>query len=280
MPTYVVITVLFAAALHASWNALVKGGTDRFLDTAGLLLGSVMLAAVCMPFLKFPARASWPYLAASGVVHLAYFALIAACYQTGEMSVVYPVMRGAAPALAALGSVLALREHPTPAGWAGVLLVSAGVVTFACESRAKAGLHARAVALALLNALVIAIYTVIDAAGVRLSHSPLSYTFCGVGICAAGFVPAALKARGAEARAHFKAGWPRGVLGGGCSIAAYSLALWAMTLAPVASVAALRESAIGFGLILSASRLKERITPVRMAACLLVLACVIVIKLA
>ncbi len=199
-----------------------------------------------MPFLPFPARACWPYLAASGTIHLIYFTLIAACYEKGEMSVVYPIMRGTAPALAAIGSAAILHEHPSVTGWAGVILISAGVVAFAFDRRDRSAIHLVPIALAFSNAAIIALYTLVDGSGVRLSHSPVSYTFCGVLLCSMGFIPTVVIRRRRQVAEHIRKEWRRGLMGAGCSLAAYSMVLWAMTQSHIASVAALREVAILF----------------------------------
>lgn len=280
MPASVVVIVLLAAMLHAAWNTLVKGGSDRYLDTAAILLGAGGISILILVVLPSPARASWPFLCGSALVHVVYFKLIAAAYQRGEMSLVYPISRGTAPALAAVCSVMVLHEYPTPIGWAGTALISAGVVTLAFDRASGRPLLAAPILLALLNAFVIAVYTLIDGAGVRLSRQPLSYTCWGFLLCALCFVPiAAAVRRGAVAR-HLQSHWTRGVIGGGCSLAAYALALWAMTRAPIASVAALRETSILFGVLIAACTLKEKVSRMRVIACLLIVCGAIVIKLA
>ncbi|MCW3054243.1 MAG: integral rane protein [Chthonomonadales bacterium] len=274
------LLVLLGASLHATWNALVKGGKDKYLDTVGVLIGATLLTLLYLPFLPLPARASWPYLAASTLVHQAYFTLIALSYRKGDLSLVYPVTRGTAPALTALCSEVILHERLSFAGWAGVLLVSSGVLFLAFDHKRSEGFHLTPILLALANAAVIALYTLSDGQGVRLSGNALSYTSWGFLLCALLFVPVALLIRKQEAVQHFKTEWRKGIIGGGCSLAAYSLALWAMTRAPIASVAALRETSILFGVLIAAFTLKEYVTKMRIVAALLILAGAIVIKIA
>jgi drug/metabolite transporter (DMT)-like permease len=278
MPFAVMLLVLLGAALHATWNALVKAGSDRYLDTALVVTGAALLTLLWLPFLPLPSRASWPYLAASVLIHQGYFALIALSYRTGDMSLVYPLTRGTAPALTALGSALVLREHPSWGGWAGMLLVSGGVLLLACDTRRSEGVHAPAVLLALANAGVVALYTLVDGTGVRLSGQAFSYTSWGFLLSALLFTPVAFLVRGREAARYLCQQWRRSLIGGGCSVAAYSLALWAMTRASIPSVAALRETSILFGVLIAAFTLKERVTRFRFAAALLVLAGVVIIK--
>src|SRR5882757_4786405 len=116
--------VLFAALLHASWNAIVKSGNDKFLDTTLVACGAALISAATLLFVPLPAPESWPYLIASAIIHLAYFALVAAAYRTGEMSYVYPIMRGSAPLLTALVAGFFVAERLSAGGWGGILLIS------------------------------------------------------------------------------------------------------------------------------------------------------------
>ena len=275
----VMLLVLLGALLHATWNGLVKSGSDRYLDTVAVLTGAALLTALWLPFLPAPSRASWPYLAASALVHQVYFLLIALSYRKGEMSLVYPLTRGTAPALTALMSVLVLSERPSLGGWMGVLLVSSGVLLLAFDNRRSESFHITPILLALANAGVIVLYTLVDGTGVRRSGNAFSYTCWGFLLAALLFTPIALLLRKKEALQHLRTEWRRSLIGGGCSVAAYAIALWAMTRASIASVAALRETSILFGVLIAAFTLKERVTPVRILAALCVVAGAVVIKL-
>jgi drug/metabolite transporter (DMT)-like permease len=274
----VMLLVLLGSALHATWNGLLRGGKDRYLGTAALVACAGALTLLWIPFLPAPLPRAWTFLAISAVIHQVYYALIAASYHRGEMSVVYPTTRGAAPALTALGSALLLGEHPTARSVAGVLLVSGGVGMLALDHARGAHVNRTALLLALANAGVVALYTLVDGYGVRLSGNAASYTSWGFLICALLFTPTALAVRGREVVDHLRGEWRGALIGGGCSIAAYGLALWAMTRAPIASVAALRETAIVFGVLLAAITLKERVTPLRAAAVIIVACGAIVIR--
>ena len=111
--------VLFAAALHAGWNALVRASAEKFQDTVLIVLGAGAWTAFLLPLAPLPAVASWPYLAASVLIHIAYFSLVAFSYRSGELSFVYPLMRGSAPALSAVAAALLINESPSLGGWAG-----------------------------------------------------------------------------------------------------------------------------------------------------------------
>ena len=279
MPLPVMLLVLLGAALHAAWNGLMKGGSDKHLDLVAILTGAALLTLCWLPFLPLPARASWPFLLTSTLIHMVYFTLLALSYRKGDMSLVYPLMRGAAPALTAVGSLMFLTEHPSWGGWVGVSLVSGGALLLACDNRRSAGFQIAPILLALANAATIVLYTLLDGTGARLSEHAFSYTSWGFLLCALLFTPAALLIRRQEAMRHLRKEWRTGFLGGACSLTAYSTALWAMTRAPIASVAALRETSILFGVLIATFLLKERVTRLRFLAAFLVVAGAVAIKL-
>jgi phosphonate utilization associated putative membrane protein len=267
----IALAVLFGALLHASWNALVKSGTDKDLDTALLSLVGALLAVPLLAGAGWPAAAAWPWLLASVVVHVAYFVLLTAAYRHGELALTYPLMRGAAPLLVALGSVAAFGEALSALAWAGVIGVSCGVLVLGIP---RHGLESgRAVALALANAVVIALYTVLDAHGVRASGNPLGYVAVLFLLNGLPFGAMVLARRGWPVfAAHARSRGPVVALGAAASIGSYGIALWAMTRAPVASVAALRESSVLFAALLATWHLHERFTARRALGTVAILA--------
>lgn len=269
MPTDVMLLVLLGAALHAGWNALVKSGADKFLDTVLVATGAAAIAAVALPFLPAPAPASWPWLAASVAIHIAYFGLVAAAYRAGDMGVAYPLMRGTAPLLVALLGGTLLGERLGPGAWGGVLLICGGVLGLALDGRRRrvAGGGGAAAGFALCNAGVIAGYTLVDGVGARLSGSPVAYTLWLLLLTAVPLLAWAEVRRPGALGPRLRAGdWWLGLLGGACTMGSYALALWAMTRAPIAAVAALRETSILFGMALAALVLRERSGWTRLAA--------------
>ena len=255
--------VLFAAALHATWNAIVKGSSDKLL-TAALVTGSAgVLAVLILPFLEAPAPASWPFILASTVFQICYFRLLALNYQRSEMSLAYPIMRGTAPLIVTLVSVLFLQVDLPPLAGVGIVVICTGVLSMAISHGRGNG---RSVALALLNACVIAGYTLIDGEGVRRSDAPASYTLWLYVLTGPTLVIWTLVTHRRKFVPYARANWQYGLIGGIGTATSYGLALWAMTMAPVAVVSALRETSILFGVLLSATVLRERVDRRRIIA--------------
>ncbi len=256
MSLIVFAVVMSAAVLHASWNAIVKSASDKFLTTVLVTTSAAALSAVSLPFLTAPARASWTYAPASAVFHLIYFLLVARTYDIADMSQTYPLMRGTAPLIVALVSVPVLGEVLSPIAWAGIIAVCFGIVSIAFGNKAN---DRKGVYLALLNAVVIAAYTLLDGIGVRQSGAPAAYTLWVFLLTG---VPLAVWASAAAGNRFFSYGrhhWRLGLAGGCATTAAYGVVLWAMTVAPVAVVAALRESSILFGTLIAGFVLKEHV---------------------
>jgi drug/metabolite transporter (DMT)-like permease len=277
----VLMAVLLGAMLHASWNALVHGSREKLLDTVLILWGAALLSLLLLPGSGLPSAASLPWLIASTVIHMGYFSLVILSYRGGELSVVYPLMRGSAPAMSAFGVLIFLHESPPPAGWAGVALISTGVVLLAVLAWSRGASHPRSLLLALANAAVIAAYTVVDAKGVRLSGNAVGYNSCGFLLNAPAMTLVALHVRGAPAlAAHARQYWKRGLIGGACTMTSYGLALWAMTQAPVALVAALRETSVMFALLLGAWLAREKVGVGKITCVLMVAGGAALMKLA
>ena len=255
--------VLFGAMLHAGWNALVRASSHKFQDTVLIVLGAAVWTAFFLPLLPVPAVESWPYLAASVLIHVVYFSLVAFSYRSGELSFVYPLMRGTAPALTAVAGILLINEWPSPGGWAGVFLISCGVLSLAGDSWGSGTFRAVPAMSALTNAGIIVVYTLVDGQGARLSGHAFSYTGWTFLLTAPLLLTIAVAGHGREVLQRIRLGWRRGLLGGACTLVSYGLALWAMTRAPIALVAALRETSVVFGTIFAATFLKEPISQIR-----------------
>jgi drug/metabolite transporter (DMT)-like permease len=270
MSLVVTALVLLAALLHATWNALIKASRDSTLDTA-LLVGAASL--VCAPLLLLvpaPEAASWPFLVASWLVHQLYFAMVGVTYRRGDLSLTYPLMRGLPPLVVAGFASAFMHEAASPLLWFGVISISTGVLWIAGFGRVLRLAPERATTLALVTALLIAAYTLIDAMGVRRSGSASSYGLWLFVLIANPYVWIVIGRRrdgiGTHLRRH---GW-RSVLGALFSIVAYLIALWAMAQAPVAAVAALRETSVIFAAMIGAWLFKEPFGRHRIAAACLV----------
>ena len=262
MSPLVTALVLGAALLHASWNAIIKSSRDVMLDTALVAAAAGALSLPLTAFVPLPLPASWPYLAASVVIHVAYFATLVAAYRVGDLSHAYPLMRGTAPLLVALFGLALLDEHPGATMWLGIVLISAGILSLGLLQRGR--LHRDATLWALANAAIIASYTLVDGAGARLSGSAVGYGAWMFWLQGLPFVAVVLALRKRAALDYAGRNWQRGLGGGLCVISAYGIVLWAMTQAPVAAVAALRETSVIFAAALGTIFLGERFGPQRL----------------
>ena len=272
----VTFAVLGAALLHAAWNAIIKSGRDPLLDTALVALGGSALTLPLLAVVSPPDPASWPYIAASVMIHIGYYAALAGAYRAGDLSHGYPIMRGTAPLMTAAASWLCFGEALSSTAWAGVLLICGGVLSL---GMAGGGASRKATAWALGNAVIIALYTIADATGVRASGGAVRYIvwqFFFVGLPFA-LIVIGLK-RGAFLR-HAARHWWRGLAGAVLSGLSYGIALWAMTRAPVAIVAALRETSVIFAALIGAWLLKEGHIKERIWGATAVLAGLIALKL-
>jgi drug/metabolite transporter (DMT)-like permease len=270
MTSTVAGAVLLGALLHASWNALVKSRTDIFLVTVLVGGGAGLLSALALPLLAPPAAASWPYIAASIVIQLAYYALLVAAYRDGDMSHAYPLMRGSAPLLVALASGPLIGERLGVVQWLAVGGICGGILALFFTTRTRSQGARRTTMFALMTACMIAGFTLVDGIGVRKSGAPLAYTmwiFMGNGI---GLAAWAAARRPGELVPYARINPQVLLLGGAANLGSYALALWAMTHAPVAAVAALRETSILFAAAIAALVLREKISAWRLAAIALV----------
>jgi drug/metabolite transporter (DMT)-like permease len=278
MTASVMLIVLVGALLHASWNVLVKLQQDTYLASASVCIGAGVIAAWVLPFLPSPASGSWPYLGASVAVQLVYGMLLAAAYRVGDLGHAYPLMRGSAPLLVAIGSSTLVGERLSAAAWIGIVLVSCGILALVLDARARRR-SAAATRLALLNALLIAAYTTLDGLGARASGHAFAYALWIFLLTGVPWLLFAAVRGHADRWTALGRHLPGGIIGGACSLGSYGIALWAMTLAPVAEVAAVREIAIAFGVVLGALILHERLTWARAMAAGAVTVGVCVIRL-
>ncbi|WDU61626.1 EamA family transporter [Pseudomonas poae] len=268
--------IMLGAALHATWNAVVKGGVDKLLTTCMITAFASLLALVVIPFLQLPAKESWPFIGASVILQVLYFVLVAATYRIADMSQTYPIMRGTAPLLVATVGVFLLSESLSVFAWVGIAVISIGILSMAAAPSTG---QRKGLILALINAGVIAAYTLVDGLGVRKSAAPAAYTLWIFLLTAIPLAAWALGTRRQEFCRYLRRNWRAGIVGGAGTLASYGLALWAMTAAPIATVSALRETSILFGVVISALVLKEQLTRVRIVAACIIAAGAMVLRL-
>lgn len=262
--------------MHASWNIIVKGGSNKLFETALHTLGSGLGAIFILPFLPLPGKECLPLLAISCICHLAYYFCMAATYKVSELSVGYAIMRGSAPILTALAMVMFGRPLNN-AGWLSIFLLSAGILLLGFQQRKKGGI--KGILYALRTSLVIMCYTLADGFGARACGDGASYA-CWLFFI--NFFPINIYVfwrYGKEYCQYARMRARPGIAGGLFGMASYGIAIWAMTCAPIALVAGLRETSVIFGLILAIIFLHEKVTLMRAAAILLVAAGAVLIRI-
>ncbi|WP_293458878.1 EamA family transporter [Phenylobacterium sp.] len=272
--------MLAAAMMHAGWNAVVRAGLDRFSSILLLSMTQSGLALLLLPFAPLPAPAAWPWVVGGSVLHTGYKLFLMRAYQHGDLTQVYPLARGAAPPLVALGGFLLFHERLTPSGWAAVALIAAGVALMAFRGgHGVSRLPGKALAYALGTAVFVASYTLVDGQGVRIAATSMGFVmwmFVGDGLIMLAYTFAT---RGPRAPLTVMAAWRTGLPAGALSLGSFWIALWAFSRAPVALVAALRETSVLFAMVIGVVFLKERAGRWRIAAGLCIGAGVMAMRL-
>lgn len=269
MTLTVFLAVLAAALMHASWNALIKVRADRFASISITSLGMALTAVPVLPFVEVPALHVWPWIAASVIIHIGYRLFLVKAYDAGDMAQTYPLARGTAPLMTAVGAVFMNGEVPGPIAVLGIFMLCCGTVLMSLKGGLQLGAFNRhAVGYALVTAVLITAYTLTDGNGARSAVTATSYAawlfFCdGLTAFAIG-----IHYRGRKLLPVLAREWKGGMLAGAMTAGSYWIAMWAMTKAPIASVAALRESSILFALLISVAFLGETATRWRIAAAL------------
>ncbi len=250
------LLVLVSALMHAGWNLIAKLGSDRLIAMALMKAPNMLVALAVLAFAGLPAPESWPFLLASSGVNCLYFYFLINAYHAGDLSLAYPVARGLAPLFVLALSAVVAREIPSPAGFAGVVLISTAVFALAAR-RGATREHYATLLWAGGVGLTIALYTVIDGLGGRSSGNVVGYVaglniLTGIAVCGA-----AIAKRGRAAVSALRGNWKNGLLGGTLMLFAYMIVVYALTLAPMAQIAALRESSVIFAAILGVIFLRE-----------------------
>jgi drug/metabolite transporter (DMT)-like permease len=280
MTPAVTLAVLFSAFCHASWNAMIRMRGDKLVSITLLVGAAGLIAAPGLFIVPGVPRAAWPFLATSAIVHVGYNTFLALAYHHGELTRVYPLVRGSAPLTTLVVALLFLNEGVEPMEAAGVVVLAAGIMLLALNGGRRAIRASPQVLLyTAATSLCITAYTLSDGLGARAAGNANSYVIWLFVLDALPMVLMTLAVRGRSVVAAARDNWKPGVLGGALSLVAYWIVIWAMTIAPIPIVAALRETSILFALLIGTFWLGEKVTPVRIASILLVVAGLMLMRL-
>ena len=260
------LLVLLAAVMHAAWNVLVKFGDDALVNMTLIVGMAGLIALAFTPFVSFPDPESWIFLLGSVLTHIGYYVFLLFGYRYGDLSLVYPIARGSAPLLVGMTSWLFVGEALSAIEMLGVAAISAGIFSLAIDRAAGREHSWRPVIFGLLTGLTIMGYTLCDGQGVRIAGDKYGYIVWLFVLDSPALIVMAYLRRGPDMFALVARHWKVGVIGGALSMAAYGIAIYAMSQAFMAQVAALRETSVIFAAIFSAFILKERFHPRRYAA--------------
>lgn len=265
----ITLVVLLAAVLHASWNALLRAGSDRLWSMTIMCVAIALVCAGLVFVVPAPARASWGCACLSGVLHVGYNLFLVRTYRSGDLGQTYPIARGASPLLVSLGAAIFAGELPDAISMAGVLLVSGGIIALAFGGR-RLGLEGLSYALG--TGCFIGAYSVTDGIGARLSGTAVGYTVWMSLLWGILMPPVYAYAR--DWRSLVRRPRETGVAaaGGLVSLLAYGIIIFATTLGPMGPVSALRETSVVFAALIGRFFLRERLTRTRIAACVVVAA--------
>lgn len=277
MSPLVFAAVLAAALMHASWNAVIRLGLDRFAAILLLALAQSGIAVLLLPIVPRPATDAWPFIAAAAFLHTGYKLFLIRAYAHGELSQVYPLARGTAPLIVAGAGALLFAERLSLQATLAVLAIGLGVILIA-GGRGGAPMPARGVGYALGTAAFTAAYTMADAAGARIAGTATGFAMWMFAADGVAMMAYALATRGTAVAATLRPALGAGLLAGALSLGSYWIVIWAFTKAPVAMVAALRETSVLFAMLIAAVGLKERVSPRRWAAALLIAAGVVAMR--
>ncbi len=245
----VLLAVLGAALLHAGWNATIKTGVNKQATMLVFTIWQAAIGLMVLVWLPFPAPEVWPWLIASGFVHMFYQLFLAYAYEQGDLSRVYPISRGSAPMIVLVVSLFLLPDPINAMEYLGVCVLGLGILLMA-RGALTSGESRRLIPYALGAATATAAYTVIDGIGARIEGDALAYVAWLLMMAGLFYVPAVLALKGTQILRSSAATWRVGALAAAASLIAYSVAVWAMTVAPIALVAALRETSILFAVLI------------------------------
>lgn len=278
MSATVTLLVLLAATFHALWNALGKKSADTLVSIAGIALSCGVFAATLFPFVGWPEPMAWRWIGVSICIHTAYMVMLSQAYHYGDFSLAYPVARGVAPVLVLGFSLLILDEVLQPRQFIAIGGILLGILLFATRSLGQGAVAGRSLVYAILTAVLISAYTLVDGVGVRSSGSTLNYIAWVFFLQAFPIFGYMVYQRGFTGIQRLRAEWRTLLLAGLFSIASYGIVLWAMTVAPIALVAALRETSIIIAALIGLFWLRERGGSRHLMAALVIFLSVVYLK--
>ncbi|KUZ60165.1 multidrug DMT transporter permease [Burkholderia ubonensis] len=270
--------VLCSALLHAVWNAFLHVSEDRLAQLGTMSLPYLAFGIAGVWLLPAPERAAWPYVAASAALEVAYCFTLARAYRSGEFGQIYPIARGLSPLLVSVLAFAALHERPTPFGFAGIVLVSFGIMSLALRRGFR--FSGESVPYALLTGVFIAAYSICDGIGARVAGSALGYVAWVYLLWSVPQIVLVCAVRGGP-RGVFgsRDAVRQGIVAGTISLVAYGIVVLAYRHLPVATVSALRETSSIFAVAIGWFAMRERPGPQRLVACALVVAGAALIRL-
>jgi drug/metabolite transporter (DMT)-like permease len=263
MTPFVLACVVCAAILHASWNAVLRGGDDRLWSMTLMMIAVIGVTAIAAAFVPWPNAASWPYVIASALIHVGYNLSLVRTYRSGDLGQTYPISRGSSPVLVALGALVFARESLDIAASIGIALVSGGIISLAFQGK---GRRADFLPAAFTTGVLIGAYTVVDGIGVRLSGSSLAYTN-SMFLLWSVTMPFIYWAMRGRPPVYTRTQTMMALAGGVVSIVAYGIVIWAMQYVEMGVVSALRETSVVWAMIIGRIFLKEKLTARRIASC-------------
>jgi drug/metabolite transporter (DMT)-like permease len=269
----IALAVLFSAFCHASWNAILRMRADKIIAITLLVAAAGLIALPALFFVPVPLAAAWPFLIASAFVHIGYNSFLALAYHHGELTKVYPLVRGSAPLTTLVIALLFLHEAVTATEIVGIVVLTIGIMVLALDGGRRALLASPQVLLyAAATSLCITAYTLSDGLGARVAGSTNGYVLWLFAIDSLPLLIFVLVRRRRTFLAAVGPNWLAGLVGGALSLLAYWIVIWAFTKAPIPVVAALRETSILFALLIGMLWIGETVTKVRIASIVLVVA--------
>jgi drug/metabolite transporter (DMT)-like permease len=257
LPLWLAALVLLAALIHAGWNAMVKSSSDRLLTLAVIIAVGSLAALVMTPFVSFPAAPAWPYLVGGILLHNAFYAFMLMSYRFGDLSQVYPLIRGSVPLIVTFLAALAVNELPSPNTLLAVAIVSLGIVALIFSGGRAHGIAGRTFVLALLAGFMVAGFTVVDGIGTRMAASPWDFIVWLIVLNGIPITIVAVLSRGDRTVTFLRANWAVTAGGGIVSVLGLAIVLYALSHGPMGHVAALRECSILFATLIGAMSLRE-----------------------